>query len=114
MKKVLSLILALLMGITLLACGAKEPEFDPKEVFKSKVQAAVAVQCKFSYEDVRNAMTSLTSISVEGDTYTGKGKVTIYDSYGDTYVGKITAVYKYNGGESFTKISLDIETPRKQ
>lgn len=72
-------------------------------------------ECYFSYADVKSAITTLTDIDVDGDTYTGKGKVTVRDNYGDTYVGKVTAVYKYNAeNESFTKVSLDIETPTKQ
>ncbi|MBE5803926.1 MAG: hypothetical protein E7316_05380 [Clostridiales bacterium] len=117
MKKVLSLILVLAMCLALCSCGAKEsePEFDPKEEFKSKVNAAVAVECMFSYSDVKTAITNLSDITVDGDVYTGKGKVTIRDSYGDTYVGKVTAEYRYNAEtQSFTKIDLDIEQPKKQ
>ena len=116
MKKIIALLLVLVMGLTVCACGAeKEPEFDPEEEFKSEVDAAVAVKCAFTYADVKLAQTTLSDIEVDGDKYTGKGKVTIRDNYGDTYVGKVTAVYRYNEEtKSFSKVSLDIETPRKQ
>ena len=56
-----------------------------------------------------------TDISVSGNTYTGKGKVTIRDNYGDTYVAKVTAVYTFDEeAKSFSKVSLEIDTPRKQ
>lgn len=115
MKKVIALSLVLIMVLSLCACGQKEPEFDPREEFKSKVNAAVAAKCFLSYADVKTAITTLSDIDVDGNTYTGKGKVTIRDNYGDTYVGKVTAVYKYNEeSKTFTKVSLDIETPKKQ
>ena len=119
MKRALSLFLALAMCLSLClalcACGEKEPEFDPKEEFKSEVRGDVAAKCMFSYKDVKSATTTLSDIKVDGNTYTGKGKVTIRDAYGDTYVGKVTAVYRYNEEtKSFSKISLDIEQPKKQ
>ena len=136
MKRLLSLILVLVTCLSLCACSQKdpevelvtktevenkkskpEPEFDPESEFESKVNAAVAVECLFTYADVKTAITTLTDISVssDGTTYTGKGKVTIMDNYGDTYVGKVTAVYQFNAvSNTFTKSSLDIETPRKQ
>ena len=117
MRKVLSLFLAFVMSlcVSLCACGEKEPEFDPKEEFRSEVSGDVATKCFFSYKDIKSAITFLSDIKVDGDTCTGKGKVTIRDAYGDTYVGKVTAVYRYNEEtKSFSKISLDIETPNKQ
>lgn len=119
MKRALSLVLVLALclslGLSLCACGEKEPEFDPREEFKSKVNGAVAAHCLLSYKDVKTAITTLSDIKVDGDKYTGKGKVTIRDAYGDTYVGKVTAVYRFNEeSKSFTKISLDIEQPKKQ
>lgn len=116
MKRITALLLVFVMCLSLVACGgSKKSASDTKDAFKRKVDAAVAVECKFSFKDVKSAMTSLTDIEVSDDTYTGKGKVTIRDSYGDTYVGKVTAVYQYNkDSDSFTKISLNIETPKKQ
>lgn len=117
MKRIISLFLVLVMCLSLCACGEKEPEFDPEAEFESEVNADVAVKCMFSYADVKSASTNLADISVSSDgvTYTGKGKVTIRDNYGDTYVGKVTAVYSYDADtQSFSKQSLDIETPKKQ
>lgn len=120
MKKSFSLFLALVMCLSLCACGdgngTKETnEFDPKKEFRREVNIEVQATCYLSYADVKFTTTTLTDIDVDDDTYTGKGKVTVEDNYGDTYVGKVTAVYKYNAEkESFTKVSLDIETPRKQ
>lgn len=115
MKKLLALLLTLVLCLSLCACGEKEPEFDPEEAFESKVSSAVAAYCVLSYQDVKTAITTLSDIDVDGDIYTGKGKVTVRDNYGDTYVGKVTAVYKYNEEtQSFSKVSLDIETPKKQ
>ena len=115
MKRMIAIMLVIILGLSLCACGSKEPEFNPSDEFESKVNATVAVEYMYSYADVKMAMTNLSDIEVNGDTYTGKGKVTITDNYGDKYVGKVTAVYKYNEEtQHFTKVSLDIETPRKQ
>lgn len=117
MKKIIAVGLVLIMVLSMCACGQnqKKNEFDPREEFKSKVDAAVAAKCILSYADVKTAITTLSDIDVNGDTYTGKGKVTIKDNYGDTYVGKVTAVYKYDeASKTFTKVSLDIDTPKKQ
>lgn len=117
MKKLLLIVLSLAMLLSLCACGSKEPEFDPEAEFESKVNVAVFAECKCDYADVKTAMTTLSDISVssDGTTYTGKGKVTIEDNYGDTYVGKVTAVYSYDADtQSFFKKSLDIDTPTKQ
>ena len=114
MKKWIALLLAATMCLGFAAC-AKEPEFDAKKEFEFKVNAAVAVKCTLSYADVKTATTNLTDINVSGNTYTGKGKVTIRDNYGDTYVAKVTAVYTFDEeAKNFSKVSLDIETPRKQ
>lgn len=117
MRRFVGLLLALVLCLGLTACGgSKEPEFDPKEKFRSEVDSAVHLQCIFAYADVKTAFTDLSDIEVSDDnTYVGKGKVTIKDDYGDTYVGKVTAVYTYDEStQSFSKVSLDIETPRKQ
>ena len=116
MKRILALLLALSMIFVLCACGgnsSKKSSFDAEEALKSKIQADVAVYCKFNYSNVKNAMVSITTISNSGNDYTAKGKVTIIDDYGDKYVGKVDAEYTLNG-ESFTKNSLNISTPVKQ
>lgn len=115
MKKIIVLLMASVLCISLCACGNKNSKFNPEEAFESEVRSAVAVKCMFSYKDVKLTTTSLTDIDVNGDTYTGKGKIRITDNYGDTYEGKLTAVYKYNeDSQDFKKISLDIETPKKK
>ncbi|MBR4656983.1 MAG: hypothetical protein IKO68_10570 [Oscillospiraceae bacterium] len=128
MKRAITILLALLMVLSLAACGdwpkdasgvaskntpTTENTFDAKDAFKSKMQADVVVYSMFNYADVKLTTLDLTTIDADGDTYTGKGKVTVLDDYGDKYVGKVTGVYKLDG-ETFTKISLDIETPKKQ
>lgn len=95
--------------------GSKEPAFDPEEELKSQIQADVAVEVYFNYEDVKNAIVSISDIQIDGDRYTAKGKVNILNNYGDKYVGKVTCVYEFNEDtESFREISLDIETPTKE
>ncbi len=114
MKKTIAILLALLVALSLAACGGSaSKKFDPEEELRSKISADVAVYCKFNYADVKLALTTISDISNNGDTYTAKGKVNITDNYGDKYSGKVTGVYKLEG-EAFTKVSLDIEQPRKQ
>ena len=128
MKKAIPLLLALLIVLSLAACGdwpkdasgvasknTPKPEnaFDAEEEFENSMYLDVLIYCKLSYADVKSVNLELTTIEVSGNTYTGKGKVTVGDDYGDKYVGKVTGVYELNG-ETFTKTSLDIETPKKQ
>lgn len=115
MKKLISLSLALLLVLSLCACGQKAPELEYtlEEEFEFKVDVAVAGYCRANYADVKSTILSLGTIDIIDDTYIGKGKVRVIDDYGDAYVGKVTAVFKYDG-ESFTEVSLDIERPAKE
>ena len=112
MKRALSLILALVMSLSLCACGQK---IDPEEKFREKVQNDVLRQSFYAYGAISFAKTTLTTIQVEGDTYTGKGTVSVRDNNGDTYVGSVTAVYRYDKKtDSFTKINLELGSLRAQ
>lgn len=127
MKRAITILLALLMVLSFAACGdwpkegavkstktpTQENTFDAKEALKDKMRADVSAHFIIYYENVKNVLLNLTTIDVDGNTYTGKGKVEVLDDYGDTYEGKVTGVYKLEG-ETFTKIDLDIETPRKK
>lgn len=119
-KRVLAALCAVLLALTLGACGggddAGSGEKSQEEELRDTVWADVAVECKFSYADVKNVTTNVTNIEDNGDgTYTVQGKANVTDNYGDQYAGNFTAEYRYNesSGE-FSKISLDIETPTRQ
>lgn len=115
MKKTLCMVLALVMCLPLCACGSDKEEFDPRSAFRRTVESAVTAYCIVRYADVKVVDLTTLTIDVTGDKYTGKGKFTIRDDYGDTYTGKVTAVYKFDEeSKTFTKISLDIERPTKQ
>lgn len=115
MKRLFALLLTLAMCLSFAACGNSKKEDSPKEQFKTTVNNAVVAKCMFSYADVKHVSLDLNSINVDGNTYTGTGKVTITDDYGDKYVGKVKAVYKYNEeSKTFAQVSLNIETPKKQ
>ncbi|NCE63670.1 hypothetical protein D1159_03510 [Pseudoflavonifractor sp. 524-17] len=119
MKKLRVFLLGLAMICALCACGGgggtSSPQDDLEQALKDKVWADVAVECKFSYADVKNVTTNVTDISEDDGTYTVKGKATVLDNYGDKYVGKFTAEYTYSeSSESFNKVDLDLETPTKQ
>lgn len=99
----------------------QKTEYDLKEEFRNEVYAYGVAYCKLSYQDVKTVEVNLVSINVDQNIYTGKGKVVIYDDYGDKYVGKITAVYRLEEKDDgqhyfhyFIKDSVDIETPRKE
>ncbi|MBQ1344006.1 MAG: hypothetical protein IIY40_07565 [Firmicutes bacterium] len=113
MKRLIALLLALVMVLGLCACGGSSSKFNPQEELKTKIYFDARIACTLNYADVKGVSTSITDIDVNGDIYTAKGKVTVVDNYGDKYVGKITGVYRLNG-ETFSQVSLDIETPKKQ
>ncbi len=114
MNRFLTGLLALTMVFSLSACGNREEEVDPEKELKSQVWADVAVECKFSYQNVKNVTTNLVDIQEDDDIYTVKGKVTILDSYGDTYSGNFDAEYEYKEMDnSFRKINLEIDHPTK-
>lgn len=91
------------------ACGESEPEFDPKEEFKAVIKDAVMRHCHNRYSEVKMVNTTVTKVDVDGDTYTGKGKVVITDDYGDKYEGNVIAVYEFDEEtQEFTQISLSV------
>ena len=56
-----------------------------------------------------------TSDDVDGNEYTLYGKVTVMDQYNDSYRGNFSVVLSYNeASDSFTKKSVDIETPTEK
>ncbi len=68
--------------------------------------------------NIENMSISKSSEVVAGNnitTYTAKGKVSVIDSYGDKYVGRFTGVYEvWNNDNNLRKISLELETPKRQ
>lgn len=113
MKRTIAFLLALITIFSLAACGKKEEEsFDVDDALKRSVRSSVTTYCYFNFKDVKFVDVSVTDTDVSGDLYTVKGKVTVTDGYGDKYTGKFDGVFQLSG-ESFTKKSLNVETPRK-
>lgn len=113
MKKFVSITLVLVMMLamcmSLCACGESEPEFDPREEFKAVIKDAVMRHCHNRYSEVKMVNTTVTKLDIDGDTYTGKGKVVITDDYGDKYEGNVIAVYEFDEEtQEFTQISLTV------
>ena len=96
MKKLIALLMAMTMVLSLCACGEKEPEFDVSESIRSSVRAESAFQfaSPFSkYTGVKSVMLDTLSYEDNGDgTYICKGKVLLIDDYGDKYTCKYDAV----------------------
>ncbi len=113
MKKVLAILLALVMCISLVACGEKEPEFDLRSEIKSAIQSKASVECLFSYADVKLVLVDTLNYEDNGDgTYDCKGYIAVTDDYGDKYRGKYDAVVKVVD-EDASVVSFDLETPKK-
>lgn len=98
MKKVFSLILALVMCLSLCACGIGK---DKKEKSMSEraadaVRAQINVYITLHYDT--NGVPQVTTYVNETSMYQFEvsGKVTIRDKYGDTFTGKYDATAIYN------------------
>ena len=117
MKKALSLILALVLSLSLCACGKKEPEYPEYNVndeIRSAVQAEAAVYCIIEYADVKSVMASVTDTDDNGDgSYDVKGYITVIDDYADTYKGKFNAVVKIDDYGKGICTYFYMETPEK-
>lgn len=114
MKKAMSLILALVVCLSLAACGEDEME-DTRRLFTGQLNADFFLYCRRTYAEVKKAEPEIADLSIDGDTWTAKGKLVVTDNYGDTYAGKFTVVYTLNEEKtSFHNELWDLETPTKQ
>lgn len=115
MKKAISLILALVMCLSLCACGSGTQKKDLHEEIKITVQGRAAAQCMVKYKDVKNVMASVTDYDDNGDgTYDVKGYITVIDGYGDRYKAKYTAVVAIDDDGDGTCKEFNMDTPTKE
>lgn len=118
MKKLLALLLAAAMTLALCACGSpneNEDEEDHTSAVKRAVQAKAAVECMFSYQNVKNVLAHCSTIDDNGDgDYEVYGKVTVYDAFGDQYEGKFEADVTVDESGDAKCTSISIETPKKK
>lgn len=114
MKKTMSWILALVMCLSLAACGEDEMEHS-REIFQGQLKQDFTQYCRSTYAEVKKAEPEIADLSIDGDTWTAKGKLVVTDNYGDIYTGKFTVVYTLNEDKTYFHNELwDLETPTKQ
>ncbi len=92
----------------LTAMSEEEKEEEFREVV---VPSGLAFEIIWSDSDVEFQNCTISTVEVDGDTYTAYGKVTVKDNYGDTFTGKFTAVYEFDTNtQEFDKVSVEIDT----
>ena len=103
MKKALSLILALLMCLSLCACGTSESPDTPEDRAAAAVRGQLLVKTllEYSFEGAPKITTFVNEIEPEYDEecdtkYEVTGKVFIMDKYGDSYCAKYDAYVLYD------------------
>ena len=108
MKKVLSLILALVMCLSLCACGGGSSKKSLSDRAADAVSSQIKVYVKLSYEV--NGVPQVTTYVTETSTNHFKvtGKVTVRDAYGDTYSGKYDATAVYDPATDSFDVDYDI------
>ena len=127
MKKGLALILALVMCLSLCACGSKKvseddireevriSEDDIREEVRITVRARAIAKCMFTYQNVKFVSTAVTTMDDNGDgTYDVKGYITVIDDYGDSYKAKFDATVSVDEEGEGTCKSFDMDTPKKE
>ena len=118
MKKILLLLLTLaILSVGLCSCGSNSSSGSKESVeesIESEVRATAAVECMFTYKDVKYTLVDCSTIDDNGDgTYDVKGYVTIKDDYGDEYKGKFDAVVSVNKDGEADCTEFNLDTPKK-
>ena len=103
MKKALSLILALVLCLSLCACGASETSNTPEDKAADAVRNHLLVQTllEYSFEGVPQITTFVNKIEPKYNEkcdakYEVTGKIFIMDKYGDSYYAKYNAYVLYD------------------
>ena len=118
MKRCASLVLAAVMLLGLCACGggsAAPKEEDYSDAIRLAVQSEAAVECIFTYANVKNVLASVTNTDANGDgTYDVKGYITVIDDYGDRYKAKFDATVSVDEDGDADCDSFSMETPTRE
>lgn len=86
-------------------------EEEKEEEFRKVVPSGVSFEIIRNYSDAKFQNCTISTVKVDGDTYTAYGKVTVKDNYGDTFTGKFTAVYELDANtQEFDKVSVELDT----
>ena len=117
LTSIIAIMLALVTGISLAACGGKSSESsstDPEKIVKQAAEVRLAAEILTSYE-IQGAPTYNSYVNKTGDnTYEVTGKATVRDKFGDSYTGKYTVEVKYDPETQKAEVtSVDLETPKK-
>lgn len=84
-------------------------EEEKEEEFRLAVWSGVSFYIITNYDVKEGHNIVISTVDVDGNTYTAYGKVTVTDNYGDRYTGKFTAVYEFNDNtQKFDRKSVDV------
>lgn len=89
-------------------------EEEKEDEFRIAVKSGVSFYITTNYDVKPNHNIDISTIEVDGDTYTAYGKVTVTDKHGDLYTGKFTAVYEFDSNtQKFDKVEVEVGDLKK-
>ena len=111
MKKFLCLLLAMVMCLSLVACGGSEKSnvSSVEDKVRNAVKANIQAELLVNYDTVGVPEITCYIDEVGDNVYEVTGKVTVKDKYGDSYTGKYDANVEYDPAtdECTTNVELD-------
>lgn len=110
MKKILALILAVFMCLSLCACGGGKGENSEsvEDKVRSSVESRLMTYVTLSYETVGVPTITCYIEEVGENVFEVSGKVTVKDKYGDTYSGKYDAEVEYDPSTDKCDVDYDL------
>ena len=110
MKKLLAVILAMLLCVSLFACGGKGGDTESVEdKVKDAVESQIQVNIMLQYDTTGVPSITYYVDKIGENVFEVTGKVTVRDKYGDTYTGNYDAEVEYNPSTDKCKVDCDID-----
>ena len=109
MKKVLAIIMAVIMCLSLCACGKKEPVETVEDKVISSVKSNIMARIAIQYDTVGAPSITCFIDEIGENQYEATGKVTVKDKYGDSYTGKYDATVKYDPSTDDCNVNCTID-----
>ena len=124
MKKWTALLLAMIMCLSLCACGSTddpEPSSSPEEELTQNVRLFINTKCTYTLKDVKSTQATVHVDDVDTSSnafpnkaiYSVSGEIRITDAFGDQYTSQYTGEWTYEQDGTFSERSFHMDTPVK-